>query len=86
MYKNGNRYSRLECYEDDQSMFKEIRNNEIVSILHLNSNHERDGVCYEFEKGKISLITLYENGKKVHDMNTFNNNTLTRILNFQILL
>lgn len=76
MYKNGKRYSKLECYEDDQSMFKEIRNNEIVSILHLNSNHEHDGVCYEFVKGKISLITLYENGKKIYDMNTFNNNIM----------
>ena len=73
IYKNGNRYSSLEVYEEEPSYYVEKKDGKTLSICKFNENHLKDGICYEYDNDIMSEIVLYENGIKKRVMNHFIN-------------
>ena len=76
IYENGKRKSELLEYDDDKEQYKEVMNDQVISICRFNENHKLNGICYFYENNCCFDVILYEDGiKKLNDsLNVLNSN------------
>ena len=64
IYENGKRKSELLEYDDGQEQYKEVMNDQVISICRFNENHKLNGICYFYENKCCFDVILYEDGIK----------------------
>jgi len=64
-YRNGKRYSILKKQAKKKGFFKEIgENGELLSVSEYDDNWLKNGICFEYEGGKVKRECVYERGIK----------------------
>lgn len=72
IYKNGERYSELIEYEEDKTLWKEMKDGSVLSICSYNDNHKRDGMCYLFNNNELCSTVMMNDDILIREVFHFN--------------
>lgn len=78
IYKNGSKYSEI-IKDGEYYTEREIRSNSILSICKYNENHNREGLGYLYQDGKVSKAVLFSNGEQGKTIKKFEGKVMTEL-------